>query len=1621
MKVLVVEDDQNVAQSIHELLGLYHYAIDVVADAETGLQMAAAFEYDLALVDIGLPGLDGLELCAQLRQAGQTLPILLLTGQNREGPQKAAALNAGADDYVSKPFDAEELVARVQALLRRGGPQSSPILTWGALSIDPNSRRTTYGTRLLSPTPKEYAILELLLRQAQTTFSAAYILDRVWDSAESPGEEVVRYHIKELRQKLTAAGASKKFIETVHGVGYRLNPLYSDALATQVGHDAELPQVAELTAVNERLRQALNDWQRNGAELRNQNEALRITQQTLEQERERYQDRFESAPDGYLITDVRGVIQLANRKAATMLAMPAEALQDRPLLQFIHPDDRDSFRNHLAQNDWPPDWAVMLQPEHQAAFPVTLSVTSDCADDQDVAELRWLVRDIRDRQPLTEPLRTSHADLEQQVAERTATLHEQEAFLRSIYEGTVQGIFVVDVTPAGDFRYVSMNPAAIELSGLSLADIQHQTPEAAFGETVGSDLRQRYQDCVDAGHSIAYEEQFDLPHRSLWTVTTLAPLRDAAGRIYRLIGTVADISDRKHAELRLKSVSDALSNAVEGISQLDQHGHYTLVNDAYAQIVGYDRDDLVGRSWEVTVHPDDLDQVKSAFRTMLRHGKANIEARGLRRDGSVFYKQLTLVACYNKDAQYDGHYCFMKDVSDRKQLELSLQASQAQLSRIFDNAVAAISEFYAYPDRSYQHTFMSAGCQTVYGYSQQVMLQQGELWSSRVLPEDMEVVIKGAFERIFAEETFTIEYRFLDPDNQVRWIAETLLSRWDATHQRWMVTTVAINISDRKHAHTTLQQQIRQEYLLADMAQDIRKSLDLRDVLSRTVHRVRELLATDRVIIFQFRNDWQGDVIEESVAPNWIAIRATTIYDPCFEERYIEPYRQGRIAAITDIYQEDLEPCYLDLLQTFQVRANLAVPVLQGETLWGLLIAHHCSEPRQWQPGEIAMLRRLAVQVGIAIQQSELFEKTRYELTARRQMQAVLEESEQRFRTLSAAAPVGILHSNADGICLYTNQCWQTLSGLSATDSLGLGWQMAIHPSDRDRVQRRWQEFLNQHNTCQSEFRLLTTAGDIRWVSAQGALIRSATAEVIGHVCIMTDITAQKQATQTIEEQAALLDIAPDAIFTCDLDDRILYWNQGAETLYGWTAAEAQGQIAHDLLQEDPDQFATIVTTLLDQGEWQGEMPKVTKTGEQGIVKSHWTLVRDADNQPQYVLTVNTDITKQKQLEAQFYQAQKLETLGQLASGIAHDLNNVFTPILTLSQVLKLKHRDLDEQSQRLLEILENSARRGAGMVQQILSVTRRQQGPREWLNPVGILTEVIELAQESFPKSITWHYDVAAVDAENACQVWVDPAQLHQVLMNVIINARDAMPAGGTLTLHASVAWVDDAIAETTLDAEVGEYVLIAVTDTGQGIADEIRDRIFDPFFTTKEPGKGTGLGLSTALSVVREANGFLQVISETGSGTTVNIYLPRATDATPQPPADLDPPASSLPLPPTSSGDWVLVVDDDEIVQQATQSLLEGHHYTTLTAADGATAIALYQQHQAQIRLVVLDVTMPNMSGIELTERLHTINPSVRIIAISGLPANQTPALEAGAHRFLMKPYTPDTLLNAVKTLMQ
>jgi two-component system, cell cycle sensor histidine kinase and response regulator CckA len=670
------------------------------------------------------------------------------------------------------------------------------------------------------------------------------------------------------------------------------------------------------------------------------------------------------------------------------------------------------------------------------------------------------------------------------------------------------------------------------------------------------------------------------------------------------------------------------------------------------------------------------------------------------------------------------------------------------------------------------------------------------------------------------------------------------------------------------------------------------------------------------------------------------------------------------------------------------------------------------------------------------------------ELIATRQL---VEQERQRYQTLFEMAPDGYLVTDRQGKIYDANQAAGHLFFTSQQYLISKPLVVLINEADRPLFLKQLANLNAMPLTPLPdwEIALIPRQGETRSVAVTVAKIQGRQTDEDALLWLFRDITLHQQtkrklqsdhdeleqrvaertselshtaerlqqkvneyhqAEQKIYEQAALIDIATDAIFVQDLDHRILFWSKGAERLYGWTATEVLGKRADELFCQEPlCQIELGFRETMERGFWQDELEQVTQTGKSLIVASRWTLVHYESGTPKSILVVNTDVTEKKQLEAQFYRAQRMESLGTLASGISHDLNNVFTPILGIAQLMLHKPETLKDRSPEMLQVIVDSTKRGADLIKQVLTFARGTPGQRVSLPAGQVLAEVVKVIEQVFPKSIKINYELPI---QTLPLVEADSSQLHQILMNLCINARDAMPDGGILTIKAKECYLDETLRQMKSTAAAGDYVVITVTDTGSGISPEIIEQIFEPFFTTKEPGQGTGLGLSTVFSIAKNHSGFVEVGSKVGKGSQFRVYLPAIEGVVIEP---------VLPeMLPAGNQELVLIIDDEPTVRLSTKITLETHHYRTLLASSGAEAIALYTEHQSEIKATIVDMVMPNIDGLSTIQTLKSIDPQIIMMAVSGLPIYQQSALAAGAKVFVSKPYTAQDLLMPLHDLI-
>ncbi|WXG42233.1 MAG: PAS domain S-box protein [Candidatus Freyarchaeum deiterrae] len=630
------------------------------------------------------------------------------------------------------------------------------------------------------------------------------------------------------------------------------------------------------------------------------------------------------------------------------------------------------------------------------------------------------------------------------------------------------------------------------------------------------------------------------------------------------------------------------------------------------------------------------------------------------------------------------------------------------------------------------------------------------------------------------------------------------------------------------------------------------------------------------------------------------------------------------------------------------------------------------------------------------------------DITERKQAEEKLHAASLYARSLIEASLDPLVTINAEGKITDVNKATEEVTGVPREQLIGSDF--SDYFTEPKKAEEGYLKVFTEGLVRDYPLAIRHKSGKITDVLYNATVYRNDAGEIQGVFAAARDITERKQAEERVREQAELLDEAHDAITVRNLENCIIYWNKGAEQMYGWTAEEVIGRKANEFLyKEDAPPSAGALKTVIERGEWSGELHQVTKDGKEIIVDSHWTLMRDSEGNLKSIMAINTDITDKKNLETQMLRAQRMESIGTLAGGIAHDLNNVLTPI-TLSLQL-LQEKLTDNKDKEILEILQNSAQRGSDLVRQVLLFTRGIESERKPIQPRSLITEVEKIMEETFPKSI----EIRRRIPSDLSIISGDATQLHQVLMNLCVNARDAMPDGGILEISADNDYIDEEYARLHLEAKVGNYVVISVSDTGTGMPLEVRNRLFEPFFTTKERGKGTGLGLSTALAIVKNHGGFINVYSEVRKGSVFKVYLPAIIETEPMRAEKLQPKRVK------GHGELILVVDDESPICNVTCSILESNGYKAISAKDGAEAVAVFVENKNAVKIILMDMAMPIMDGAMGIKAIRKVDPKAKIIAVSGLPANgKLASVSESVNAFLAKPYTTERLLKTIDDIL-
>jgi PAS domain S-box-containing protein len=1000
-------------------------------------------------------------------------------------------------------------------------------------------------------------------------------------------------------------------------------------------------------------------------------------------------------------------------------------------------------------------------------------------------------------------------------------------------------------------------------------------------------------------------------------------------------------------EASQQGISDFIENALIGMHWVDIHGNLVWVNQAELNMFGYDRSEYLGQPL-INFHVDRAKIADILQRVSHNESIKNCEAQVYCKDGSICDISIDVHA-FVKDGKFIHSRCFTRDITDQKRAEAVAQTTLTSLQ--FQKYALDRSAIVAATDRD--GVIISVN---------QKFCEISQYTTAELIGKTHRVINSGYHPPEFFQELWAVitsgqvwsgEIKNRAKDSSYYWVATTIVPCLDESGQPFQYLSIRFDITRRKQAEASVRQ----------------NELKFRAIFDGT---------------FQFIGllDTQGILLEANrTALNAIGVTQAEVIGQAF---WATPWWTHSPDLQVQLQQAVTQAATGEFVR-FEAKHFLA----NGSHI----IVDFSLSPIFDDTGKVVML----------IPEGR-------DISDRKRMETELQVSEARYRALITTAPAGIFQTDVVGNTIFLNQQCLELMGAKLADALGQGWANSLHPDDRERVSTQWYAAVQAQREFITEHRFRTPQGQVNWVFVKAIGIYDEAGMMTGYLGTLIDITERKQLERDRER---FLDIGSDLQVIADSNGYYSWVSPTFEPMLGWTRAEMTSRPWIEFVHpDDINPSIAEETSLFNGNETIGfENRYLHKDG------SYRWLSWKAHTYPQeqLIYAVAVDITAKKQLEQQFLRAQRLESLGSLASGIAHDLNNVLTPIVCAAQLLPLTMPNLDARNQRLLNMLVESSKRGSGLVKQILTFARGMDGERAVIQLRHILAEIISVARQTFPKSIVILTGSANeinlnLASEDLWLVSVDATQIHQVLMNLFVNARDAMPNGGSLTASAENITIDAQLG-LSLQLPVGAYLLVTVTDTGIGMTSEMLGQIFDPFFTTKKTG--TGLGLSTVQGIVKTHGGSIEVESKVGQGTCFKIYLP-AIDS-----REAETPAVDEDLY-DGKGQLVLVVDDEMAIREITKESLETYNYRVMLANDGIEAIDIYAQHHQSIAIVLVDMMMPNLDTASIIATLKQINPEVKIVVMSGSYFNleeKVDTLQVNAS--LTKPFTTINMLQILANI--
>lgn len=1045
-----------------------------------------------------------------------------------------------------------------------------------------------------------------------------------------------------------------------------------------------------------------------------------------------------------------------------------------------------------------------------------------------------------------------------------------------------------------------------------------------------------------------------------------ASLSAAKSEHHRIEALEAELRDttarlsRAQEELNWNSafLQAKINSTIDGVIVVDPQGRKILQNQRVADIfkiprhIVEDPDDTRQVRWvmDMTRNPDQFrEKVVHLYAHPFEISRDEIELT----DGTVLDRYSAPVL--GKDGACYGRIWTFRDITELKRREAALRESE---ERVRAALRASHTGTFRWDIRSNEVTW-DAALHALFGLPEALPISP-ETFFAAVHPDDRADVIARCRRCALDGADFDMEFRVVWPDGSLHWLDDKGRTTLDEAGKPSYMTGTCVDITTQKLNEESLQKQQDELRVLFDLMPAMIWFKDTQNGFIRVNQRVAEATG---ISISQIEGKTAEEVFPKEAA---------------------------------GYYADDLEVIHskapkLGIIEKLQGHG--------GQELWVRTDKMPVCDKEGNVTGLIAMV---------------------HDITERQRAEEALRESEERFSGAFEHAPIGVALASPTGRWLKVNRALCKLVGYTEEELLTRSFQDITHPDDLpDSLECVRQLTSGESRVYQSEKRYIHAAGHLVTVLLNVSLVRDSQQQPRYFIAQIQDISERKRTEESLRLLSSAVKQSKESIMITEADlnlpgPKIIFVNPAFTQMTGYTPAEVLG-LTPRLLQGPRTDRAVLdrLRLSLEAGDtFSGENINYRKDGTEFVLEWQIAPLRNSRSEITHFVAIQRDITARKRLEAQLVQSQKMETVGKLAGGVAHEFNSILTAILGQSDLL-LADLPSDSPLAGKVTAINQAAGRAAILTRQLLAYGRKQTLQPEMLNLNSVLAAMAGTVRHLAGHGI----DIHNVPAPGLRLVKADAGQISQVIVNIVMNACDAMPGGGRLTLETANVIFDQASMERHPDLKPGDYVMLAITDTGTGMSPAVQARVFEPFFSTKGVGEGTGLGLATCYGIIKQSGGHISVYSEPNVGTTFKIYLPQVAAVSGRVPLRTAIPGLA------QGSETILLVEDDPALREMAGALLQRLGYTVLAAANGIEALDLQEAHlPGQIDLLFTDFVMPQMNGRELAERVHATSPHTRILFTSAFTANAIThqgALNQGA-ALLQKPFTPAALAQKLREVL-